>query len=94
MLLKRLNEYNFNAIIRAHKERGAIMASLNHAKITNALDAIVTKCDKSSFFFNFLLVGNLNASSPSFSTLSYGLKKTGQSKALRITLTKNGKLEV
>ena len=31
------------------------MASLNHAKITNALDAIVTKCDKSSFFFNFLL---------------------------------------
>lgn len=31
------------------------MASLNHAKITNALDAIVTKCDKSSFFLNFLL---------------------------------------
>ncbi len=31
------------------------MASLNHAKITNALDAIVAKCDKSSFFFDFLL---------------------------------------
>lgn len=31
------------------------MASLNHAKITNALDAIVAKCDKTSFFFDFLL---------------------------------------
>ena len=31
------------------------MASLNHAKITNALDAIVAKFDKSSFFFDFLL---------------------------------------
>jgi len=29
------------------------MASLNHAKITNALDTIVTKCDKSSFFSTF-----------------------------------------
>ena len=31
------------------------MASLNHAKITNALDAIVAECDKTSFFFDFLL---------------------------------------
>ena len=36
------------------------MASLNHAKITNALDAIVAKCDKSSFFFDFLLAYGIN----------------------------------